>query len=82
MSLIDLFASQRHSGYSASWAIDLFAKLANYENITPLTSDPEEWMLVDDDMWQNLRNSECFSTDGGVTYYKLSTGRDTIYRSE
>ena len=81
MELIDMFVSQDHSGYSASLTLDLFTKLANFEALTPLTNDPAEW-CDHGGLWQSRRNSECFSKDGGVTYYKLSTGHETIYTSD
>ena len=45
----------------------------------PLTDDPYEWQYHGEDLWgskegiwQNKRNSEAFSNDGGQTYYLLS----------
>lgn len=73
-ALIALFASQGHSGCSADLVIDLFARLARFESLTPLTNDPSEWRETDsvNTMWQSTRNSEAFSHDGGVTHYLLS----------
>ena len=70
------FASYGHSGGSASVAIPMLNDLLQFKNLTPLTSDPNEWNNVSDasgyEMWQSQRNSEAFSTDGGKTYYLLS----------
>jgi hypothetical protein len=79
MELIVLFASQRHSGYSAGMTLDLFKRLASFEPLSPLTDNPEEWMevssgLVDRNeppLWQNRRQATAFSNDGGKTYYDL-----------
>jgi hypothetical protein len=64
---------------SASICIDLFTKLANWENLTPLTSDPEEWEDVsefggeeDAPLWQNKRNPSCFSNDEGKSWYDVN----------
>jgi len=78
MKLIKAFADEGHSGMSASIQRSLFAKLANYENLTPLTDNPDEWMNVSNlgtdgspALWQNTRCSACFSNDGGKTYYSV-----------
>lgn len=76
------FAEYGHSGGSASWAISVLNKLLQFKNLTPLTDNPDEWMQVGTggllyrgyDVWQNRRNSEAFSHDGGETYYVLSNG--------
>lgn len=75
ISLVKAHASQGHSGGSHAITIDLFNKLINFENLTPLTSDPEEWFDVSElsgyPLWQNTRNSSCFSKNGGKTWEKL-----------
>lgn len=72
MELIEVFSKQGHSGMSASGVIALFGKLANYEQIGPLTGKDEEWGHLDygDDLkYQNKRNSAVFKqADGTVTY--------------
>jgi hypothetical protein len=75
MELIDIFSDQGHSGYSAQAVIALFTKLAKWEPLSLITSDPEEWNDVSEmsgqPMWQNKRDSRCFSHDGGKTWYSL-----------
>lgn len=78
---VEGFASYGHSGGSASVAINILNDLLQFKNLTPLTNDPKEWMYVADEIWgepggiwQNRRNSEAFSNDGGKTYYLLSEG--------
>jgi len=70
-----------HSGGSASIAIPVINALLLGRNLTPLTDDPDEWIQHDESVWgapggvyQNKRNGEAFSTDGGKTYYLLSEG--------
>lgn len=76
--LIEVFASQGHSGGSAATVISLFNTLANYGNIEPLTDNPEEWQEVEGGMSQNTRNSACFSEDGGVTWYNINQPRKSV----
>lgn len=74
--VIDEFASFGHSGGSASICIPILNKLLRFENLTPLTDDPKEWIDVAEysgfKWWQNARNGEAFSKDGGKTYTLLS----------
>lgn len=67
-----------HSGGSHSVALPTLIKLLNQENLSPLTNNPEEWGNVSDlsarPLWQNKRNGEAFSYNGGITYYLISEG--------
>lgn len=76
---VEAFASYGHSGGSASYAIPLLYDLLQFKNIAPLTDNPKEWNEVGDGIFQNSRNSEAFSTDGGRTYYVLSN--DTVIQT-
>lgn len=73
LELIALFAEQGHSGASAFMVAELFAKLASFETIVPLTSNPDEWNDVSEvsgePMWQSARQPNAFSGDGGKTWY-------------
>ena len=66
MALLEVFADEGHSGSSASYAIDLFEKLARFEPIAPLTGDDWEWTLLKDgstdgvSVHQNKRCSHVF----------------------
>lgn len=71
------FASFGHSGGTAMATIPVLHRLLLFQPLTPLTSDPAEWMDVAEvsgvtNMWQSRRNYEAFSEDGGATYYLLS----------
>lgn len=84
MRLIKVFASEGHSGFSASLAVQLFQTLAQYKTLTPITDDPEEWMNVNEHLegtWQNKRDPSLFSEDGGKTYYSVEdkNDKDRVY---
>jgi hypothetical protein len=68
-----------HSGGSASVAIPTINALLQFKNLRPLTNDPKEWVHHGEEIWgekggiwQNERNAEAFSKDGGKTYYLIS----------
>jgi hypothetical protein len=77
MQLIEAFAGEGHSGFSAQMAAHLFGELSAYKPLTALTNSPDEWMHIDADMtgnattWQSRRNPSAFSGDGGKTYTLL-----------
>jgi hypothetical protein len=92
--VIQAFADQGHSGGSASVAIPTINALLQFQPLSPLTDDPDEWSIIEDDIWgelggvwQSRRNFEAFSHDEGKTYYLLSEGgndtnREPIHQSE
>ena len=77
LALIEKFANQGHSGFSAELTTQLFNKLAKFQPLTELTDSPDEWMSVSEHsfnnlpMYQSRRSPACFSQDGGKTYYDL-----------
>jgi len=68
LSLVNVFSEQDHSGMSAAMVKDIFDSLISWKPLTPLTSNPSEWMEVTEGLWQSRRNPACFSEDGGKTY--------------
>ena len=66
MRLIRVFATEGHSGFSASLAIKLFEKLARFEPITPLTGNDDEWVGVSSGLFQNRRCSTVFKSPDGA----------------
>lgn len=64
LALLELFASQGHSGFSAPYAIELFSKLAKFEPLTPLTGEECEWVDVAEQsgypLYQNKRCGHVF----------------------
>lgn len=75
LELIEVFANQGHSGFSAEMVIGLFSQVARFKALTPLTDDPEEWIdrseISGTPLWQNKRAPNMFSRDGGKTSYSL-----------
>lgn len=78
VKLVQCFADMGHSGGSAPYVIHMITDLLNYQNLTPLTDDPDEWVHhtsevwgAEGGVWQNKRNGSAFSHDGGKTYYLL-----------
>lgn len=83
VELIEVFEKQGHSGASGAMTLGLFEKLARFQPLTPLTSNPEEWTDISEasgePMWQSKRNPSVFSNDGGKTWYDLD-GKDNLER--
>lgn len=71
---VEGFSFYDHSGGSAGTAIEMLNTLLQFRNLSPLTNNSNEWIQHRKDCWQNRRNGEAFSTDGGKTYYLLSDG--------
>ncbi|TXH48636.1 MAG: hypothetical protein E6Q97_24345 [Desulfurellales bacterium] len=66
LRMIELFAKEGHSGFSAGMAISAFTRLARYEPLTPLTGDDDEWREVDAGLFQNKRCSRVFKDETGA----------------
>lgn len=85
MDLMRAFAGKGHSGGSAMLTLAVFNKLAKFKSLTPITNDPAEWTDVSAmsgaPMWQNARQSSCFSTDGGKTHYDIDAGDEREVRT-
>lgn len=75
VAAVAAFASYGHSDGSASVAIEQLHRLLQFKTLSPVTSDPDEWVdrseMSNTPLWQNKRDSSCFSTDGGQTWYSL-----------
>lgn len=73
IAAVAAFASYGHSGGSAEIAIDQLHTLLQRRVLSPITSDPVEWVdhseISGSPLWQNRRDSAAFSTDGGKTWY-------------
>ena len=71
-----------HSVSSASLCRVILNELLQYKPLSPLTDNPSEWVdhstMSGYPMFQNVRNGEAFSEDGGHTYYVLSEERRWI----
>jgi hypothetical protein len=71
MKMIDVFADEGHSGFSAGMAISIFEKVARYQPLSPLTGEDDEWMDIADQndggtLYQNKRCSHVFKDDNGA----------------
>lgn len=60
LQLIEVFAKQGHSGFSAPYVLAVFYKLAKYEPLGPLTGADAEWTEASEGVFQNSRCSEVF----------------------
>ena len=69
--VVKVFSKQEYSGAAASIAISILGKLLRFQTLTPITSNPDEWVDVGNSMWQNKRNPAMFSKDGGKTWYQV-----------
>jgi len=65
LNLIQMFASQGHTGSTGNYALHMFTRLVNFKPLTPLTGEDDEWIDVmtyegTPYMQQNLRCSSVF----------------------
>ena len=68
LDLIELFDSQGHSGFTASYTVNVFKRLAMYEPLTPLTGEDSEWNEIEPGFYQNKRYSAVFKEKDGKAY--------------
>lgn len=75
LKLVDIFAQQGHSGFSAGMVTGIVTKLMSYELLSPLQGTDDEWELVFEEMlgpnnkgkvYQNIRCSHVFKDDDGA----------------
>lgn len=64
IELIEVFARQGHSGFSAGMVSNLFNNLSRYNPITPLTGEEDEWVIIGNGLRQNKRCSHVFEQNG------------------
>lgn len=64
LKMVEQFAGEGHSGFSAGMAISIFQKVARYEPLTPLTGADDEWNEVGPGLFQNRRCSRVFKENG------------------
>lgn len=82
--MLEVFCSEEHSGFSAEITLQLFNRLAKWQNLTPLTSNPDEWIECDfgKKVYQSKRCSSCFSDDDLKTYYDVHDEKKTKHSLE
>lgn len=64
LELVRVFNEQGHSGFSASYCLDLFLRLAKHKPATALTGDDDEWTDIGDGDQQNRRCPSVFRKTG------------------
>ena len=86
LQLIETFAKQGHSGFSAPYVAKMFHKLANYEVLSPLTGNDDEWSDVLDErsssdtkmLFQNNRDSRVFKDEKGAYFIDAIVWQENI----
>ena len=74
LTMVDTFADEGHSGFSANYALSLLKSLLAYEPLSPLTGLDDEWTDVsemsgkDGPTYQNRRCSHVFKDGDGNAY--------------
>ena len=59
LDVIELFSSQDHSGFSASYVVNVFSRLAMFKPLSPLTGEDDEWRdALGGDCLQKLSETE------------------------
>jgi len=74
MQIVETFAEQGHSGFSASYALNIIKRLLDWKPITALTGEDGEWGVVidtEEQLQQNKRCSAVFRThfNNATAYY-------------
>lgn len=71
LKMVEAFAEEGHSGFSASYTLGILKKVLAFEPVTPLTGDDDEWTHVadtDDMTHQNKRCPHVFKRKDGSAY--------------
>jgi hypothetical protein len=72
LHMMQEFANEGHSGFSASYAISILTKLMDFKPLSPLTGEDDEWVNVreygPEPHYQNIRKSSVFKDADGSCY--------------
>jgi hypothetical protein len=72
LHMMQEFANEGHSGFSASYAISILTKLLDFKPLSPLTGADDEWVNVREHggeiHYQNKRKSSVFKDADGSVY--------------
>ncbi|SDI15160.1 hypothetical protein SAMN05192534_12338 [Alteribacillus persepolensis] len=89
LEIIETFSKQGHSGFSASYAMQIIERILRFKPVTPLTGEDDEWNVVDEDLEQNKRcpsvfrynkdNKTAYNIDGKIF---SEDGGETWYTCE
>lgn len=76
LHMVEEFAAEGHSGFSAHYAISILSKLLKFDPLSPLTGEDSEWHVVESVKsprggeipvtWQNCRRGSVFKTADGA----------------
>ena len=90
LHMIQEFADEGHSGFSANYAIGCLTKLLKFEPLSPLTGEDDEWTEIAEDqaiggkLWQNKRcgrvfkdSEKAYDVDGKV-FWEWHTREDGV----
>jgi hypothetical protein len=75
LQIVEVFSEQGHSGFSASYALNIIKRLLDWKPITSLTGEDSEWVEVSErkglSFQQNNRCSSVFreNNDNSTAYY-------------
>ena len=61
--IVEVFAKQGHSGFSAAMAAEAAGRLMNFKPLTPLTGEDDDRLR-----WQNKRYTSLFKDETGFCY--------------
>jgi hypothetical protein len=64
LRMVEMFAEEGHSGFSASYALSILKRVLAYNPLTPLTGNDDEWNEVGHGVFQNRRASNVFKENG------------------
>jgi len=72
LHMVEEFAKERHSGFSASYAINILKSLLAQKPLSPLTGGDDEWIDRSEESgepcWQNNRCGHVFKGADGIAY--------------
>lgn len=78
LKMVEQFAEEGHSGYSAHLCLHLFSRVAAFKPLNPLRNPMENGEYIDHTSissghpaYQSTRRSSVFSEDRGKTWYDL-----------
>ena len=68
LELVEKFAEQGHSGFSANLTVNAFEKVARFLPLAPLTGADDEWNEISEGVFQNKRCGHVFKDADGSAY--------------
>jgi hypothetical protein len=67
LKVLDVYTDFSHNKNTLYFTPEAIEKLMRFENLRQLTSHPNEWVQLSDELWRNKRNPRAYSNDGGET---------------